>query len=79
MGLFSPKYPKSDTPGATGVPAKKESRQERAAREGREAGDRYMAETARMLQDAERASKERSARFWEDYERRNGKGSVDWS
>lgn len=28
---------------------------------------------------AERASKERDAAFWEDYERRNGKGSVDWS
>lgn len=30
-------------------------------------------------QDAERASKERDAAFWEDYERRNGEGSVDWT
>ena len=29
--------------------------------------------------DAERASKERDAAFWEDYERRNGPGSVDWT
>ncbi|MFB7738318.1 hypothetical protein ACFC08_28800 [Streptomyces sp. NPDC056112] len=26
MGLFTPKYPKSDTPGATSAPAKRESR-----------------------------------------------------
>ena len=29
--------------------------------------------------NARRASKERDAAFWEDYERRNGKGSVDYS
>ena len=29
--------------------------------------------------DAERASTERDAAFWEDYERRNGPGSVDWT
>ncbi|MEV7140747.1 hypothetical protein [Streptomyces tauricus] len=28
---------------------------------------------------AERDSKARAARFWETYEKRNGKGSVDWS
>jgi hypothetical protein len=76
MGLFTPKYPKSDTPGATSAPAKRESRADRKHREQRERIDTAMQEG---WKNAERASKERSARFWDDYERRNGKGSVDYS
>ena len=76
MGLFTPRYPKSDTPSATATPAKRESRADRKHREYRE---RLDASTKQAFQDAERASKERSAGFWSNYERRNGKGSVDWS
>ncbi len=70
MGLFSPKYPKSDTPGATGTPAKKESRGDRKVREFRERLDADMEES---FKNARRAGKERSARFWDDQERKNGK------
>lgn len=76
MGLFTPKYPKSDTPGATGTPAPRESR---AARKDRERHQRIRAVMDQGRKDAIRASKERSAAFWRDYERRNGPGSVDWS
>ncbi|MFD5566626.1 hypothetical protein [Streptomyces cadmiisoli] len=76
MGLFSPKYPKSDTAGATGTPAPRESRADRRHRETREARDRDLAD---RFKAAERAGKERSARFWSDYEQRNGAGSVDWA
>ncbi len=37
------------------------------------------ANLADAFKDAERASTERGAAFWEAYERRNGEGSVDWS
>ncbi|WP_114034981.1 hypothetical protein [Streptomyces sp. SDr-06] len=73
MGLFTPKYPKSDTPGAD--PQRRESRADRKHRESRERVDAAMKQS---WQDAERASKERGARFWADYERDNGPGSVDW-
>lgn len=76
MGLFTPKYPKSGTPGASSAPAPRESR---GARREREQHERIDAAMKQGWKNAERASKERSARFWEDYERRNGKGSVDWS
>ena len=76
MGWFSPKYPQSDTPGATGTPAKKESRADRKVREFKERLDTDMEES---FKNARRVSKERSARFWDDQERKNGKGSVDWS
>ncbi len=76
MGLFTPKYPKSDTPGAVSAPAKRESRADRKHREYRE---RLDADLKGRFKAAERASKERCARFWEDYEQRNGPGSVDWS
>jgi hypothetical protein len=33
MGLFTPKYPKSDTPGASAAPPKRESRADRRERE----------------------------------------------
>jgi hypothetical protein len=50
----------------------------------RNSSSNSQAETARAnlaadFQAAERVSKERDAKFWEDYERRNGPGSVDWS
>lgn len=76
MGLFTPRYPKSDTADATGTPAPRESRADRRHRQACEVRE---ANLARDFQDAERASKERDARFWDSYERRNGKGSVDWS
>lgn len=76
MGWLTPKYPISDTAGATGTPARRESRAARRQREQREQID---ADLKRRFQDAERASKERSAAFWEAYERRNGAGSVDYS
>lgn len=70
MGLFSPKYP-------TGAePPRRESRGDRKAREQSE---RVSGWIDAELKDAERDSKERSARFWEDYERVNGPGSIDWS
>lgn len=37
------------------------------------------ANLANDFKAAERASKERDASFWADYERRNGEGSVDYS
>ena len=73
MGLFGPKYPKSDTAGATGTPAPRESR---AARREREQHEQIRAAMDERWKDARRASKERDAAFWEDYERRNGPGSV---
>ena len=76
MGLFTPKYPTSDTANASGTPTPRESR---AARKSREQHERIDAAFKQDRQNAERASKERSAGFWEDYERRNGKGSVDWT
>lgn len=75
MGLFSPKYPKSDTAGATGTPQPRESR---AARREREQHERARAAMDQGWKDARRASEERGAAFWEDYERRNGPGSVDY-
>ncbi|WP_199546616.1 hypothetical protein [Streptomyces sp. N35] len=59
--------------------ARRETRSERRGGEARTASARRSASEARMFQDAERASKERSAGFWDDYERRNGAGSVDWT
>lgn len=59
--------------------AQRETRSERRGREARTASARRNANEARMFQDAERASKERTADFWNDYERRNGAGSVDWT
>ncbi|PJN00810.1 hypothetical protein CG740_23170 [Streptomyces sp. CB01201] len=76
MGLFTPKYPKSDTPGTDPQPLRRESR---ADRKQRETSERIDAALKQGWQNAERASKERSARFWDDYERLNGKGSVEWS
>lgn len=76
MGWLTPKYPKSDTPGASAAPAKRESRADRRHREKHEAIRTVMDQSR---QNAVRASKERDAAFWEDYERRNGPGSVDWS
>lgn len=69
MGLFSPRYPTSDTPGATATPATRESRGDRKLREQQEWLDADLKDRFRA---AEEASKERSARFWDDYERRNG-------
>jgi len=66
MGFLSPKYPKGAEPSK---PAKRESR---GARKDREFLERYDAATRRAWKDAHRASKERSARFWDDYDRRNG-------
>lgn len=76
MGCLTPKYPKSDTPGATGTPAPRESRADRKQREQRGRIDAAMQDG---WKNARRASKEREAAFWDDYERRNGKGSVDYS
>ncbi|MGW4222990.1 hypothetical protein ACWEG1_05985 [Streptomyces bauhiniae] len=73
MGIFSPKYPTPDTPGASATPAKRESRRERRDRERHEAIDAVM---DAGWNDAIRASEERTTRFWEDYERHNGPGSV---
>ncbi|WP_058046262.1 hypothetical protein [Streptomyces roseifaciens] len=70
MGLFTPKYPQG------AEPPHRESRADRKSRERTEALDKDL--TARF-KAAQRESKERSARFWDDYERRNGPGSVDWS
>lgn len=70
MGLFTPKYPKG------AEPPKRESRGDRKAREEREAMDAYL---DRSFKDAWRASKERDAAFWDEYERQNGPGSVDWT
>lgn len=74
MGLFTPKYPKSDTPGATNTPAKRESRAARKDREFHEFHEKRRADNFKRLH---RESKERTAQFWEDYERVNGPGSVD--
>lgn len=76
MGLFTPRYPKSDTSDATGTPARKESRTDRKHRQSREQLD---TDLKNRFKAAERASTERSARFWDSYERRNGTGSVDYS
>lgn len=76
MGWLTPKYPKSDTPDATGTPAKRESRAARKDREFHEFHEKRIADDFKRLH---RESKERSAHFWDDYERRNGKGSVDYS
>jgi hypothetical protein len=70
MGLFTPKYP------AGAEPPERESR---ADRKSREQSERYEQQLSDDFKRLERESKERSARFWEDYERRNGPGSVDWS
>lgn len=75
MGFFTPKYPLSDTPGAASAPAARESRADRKHRERREGLD---ADLKARFKAADRASKERDAAFWDDYERRNGKGSVKW-
>lgn len=81
MGLFTPKYPTSDTPGvdATGNRARRETRSDRRDRQTRLDSNRRKAAQDRAVQGAVRASKARSTAFWEDYERRNGPGSVDWS
>lgn len=76
MGWLTPKYPKSDTAGATGTPAPRESR---AARKDRERHERIRTNLDEGWKNARRASSERDAAFWSDYERRNGKGSVNWS
>jgi hypothetical protein len=70
MGLFTPKYPDG------AAPPKRESRSERKDRETQEATADWRRRTDNAIKDAERASKERDARFWDDYERRNGPGSV---
>lgn len=72
MGLFTPKYPKSETPGATGTPAKRESRAARKDREFLEFHEKRIADGFKRLH---RESKERTAAFWDDYERRNGPDS----
>lgn len=70
MGLFTPKYP-------TGAePPRKESR---AERKDRESGERLEQQMSDGFKQLHRESKERSARFWHDYEQRNGRGSVDYS
>ncbi|MEU1163979.1 hypothetical protein ABZ372_26455 [Streptomyces sp. NPDC005921] len=74
MGLFTPKYPKSATPNATGTPPPRESR---AARRDREEHERIRAVMDQGWADARRARAERETAFWDDYERRNGPGSVD--
>jgi hypothetical protein len=76
VGLFTPKYPKSDTPGATATPAPRESRADRRGREARKVRSTNL---DNAFKAAERDSKARSSRFWDSYEKRNGKGSVDWS
>ena len=76
MGLFTPKYPKPDTPGVASSPAPRETR---AVRRERERVQQQRAADAKRDQEIVRASKERTASFWQDYERRNGPGSVDWS
>lgn len=76
MGLFTPKYPKSDTPGTESTPTRRESRTDRKLREFHERLDKQLDADFQRL---EREGKERSARFWDEYERRNGPGSVDWS
>lgn len=73
MGLFTPK---SGTPRATSAPAPRESR---ASRKHREYRERLDADLKDRFKAAERAGEERSAQFWDDYERRNGNGSVDYS
>lgn len=70
MGLFTPKYP------AGAEPPRKESRGARKDRESSERIDRQLADDFKSLH---RDSKERTARFWTDYEQQNGRGSVDWS
>jgi hypothetical protein len=70
MGLFTPKYPDG------AEPPKRESRADRRSREASEHYEQQLADDFKRL---ERESKERSARFWEDYERTNGPVSVDWS
>lgn len=76
MGWLTPKYPISDTTGATGTPPARESRGARRQREQVEAARTAMDDA---WKDARRASTERDAGFWEDYERRHGPGSVDHS
>lgn len=75
MGLFTPKYPKPDTPGADAQPARWESRADRRDREAREVRTKRLDDDFKRL---DRESKERSAYFWERYEKENGPGSVDW-
>ncbi|MEV8523158.1 hypothetical protein AB0451_03220 [Streptomyces sp. NPDC052000] len=75
MGLFTPKYPKSDTPGGDPQPQRRESRADRKQREYRERVDTQLADDFKR---AERDSKARGAHFWERYEKDNGPGSVDW-
>ncbi|MBT2467826.1 hypothetical protein J7E97_08055 [Streptomyces sp. ISL-66] len=70
MGLFTPKYPKG------AEPPRKDSRADRKSREFHERLDKQMEDDFKRLH---RESKERSAHFWQDYEQRNGPGSVDWS
>lgn len=70
MGFFTPKYPEG------AEPPRKEKRADRKDREFHERLDKRLADDFKRL---EREGKERSARFWDDYERRNGPGSVDHS
>lgn len=67
---FTPQYPKG------AQPPRSESRGDRKARERSERRDKQLDAS---FKDAERASKERGAAFWEAYERQHGPGSVDWS
>jgi hypothetical protein len=62
MGLFSPKYPTSDTPGATGTPAARESRADRKQREYIEVQTKRLADTFDRLHDemAERDARRKS-------------------
>lgn len=66
MGLFSRK--------GSGEP-----RESRGARKDREMHERIDQRMDDARKACERAGTERTAAFWEDYERRNGPGSVDWS
>lgn len=70
MGLFTPKYPSG------AEPPRKESRADRKSRESSERIEKQQEDNFKRLH---RESKERSARFWESHEKRNGRGSVDWN
>ncbi|HTF08437.1 MAG TPA: hypothetical protein VK659_09740 [Asanoa sp.] len=58
---------------------KRASSESRYARQRRAESEAFKARQAEAFKDAERDSKERTARFWSDYEATNGPGSVDWS
>ncbi|MFZ3498752.1 hypothetical protein ACODT5_36990 [Streptomyces sp. 5.8] len=67
MGLFTPKYPKSDTPGAQEPPR----RMSRADRKAEAASVRQSVLQQNRFDELETESRERSKGFWADYDRRN--------